>query len=447
MDIPELFVGITTSFAPYLTNASYLRLLELFTARVIAIGPSTITNLSRVCGKDPYRSPLHHVLSRYKFNLWPLCFALIALVIKMFCKDNASIVLSVDDTTCLHKGPKVFGRAKHRDGVRSSHAVMIPLMGHKWVVISIVLRLPGSTRDWALPICVGLCQRAQETAEPKEKNSRKKKHKTPSHIARLLIGRILRRFPKKTFIIVGDQGYGQHESAKFFPKNKAILVSKFHKNAALHEKAKIRTGAGRSQIRGKRLPTPEKSVAGCTKRTHATVSWYGGKKRMVSLVSGIGYWYRQGKGVALIKWVHVKDLDGTHRDEYLFTTDISMSDAQVVSYYTSRWATEVTFQECKAHLKIEKSRVWCKNSVLRLAPFIFGAYTLIVIAYFTLDKKQRYSFPWPSKNTLTFTDMMVTLRRHTWSNINILKPLGNEGALKNSEQIEEYLLNILCQAA
>ena len=39
-------------------------------------------------------------------------------------------VFVVDDTRCLHNGKIVFGKAKHRDAARSSHAVTTLLWGH-----------------------------------------------------------------------------------------------------------------------------------------------------------------------------------------------------------------------------------------------------------------------------------------------------------------------------
>ncbi|MCA9507070.1 MAG: transposase, partial [Myxococcales bacterium] len=68
---------------------------------------------------------------------------------------------------------------------------------------------------------------------------------------------------------------------------------------------------------------------------------------------------------------YVQDRSGTHREEYLYSTDVNLTPEQIVSLYTSRWAIEVTFQECKEHLRLEKTRVWCKNSVLTLVPIWF----------------------------------------------------------------------------
>ncbi len=55
-----------------------------------------------------------------------------------------------------------------------------------------------------------------------------------------------------------------------------------------------------------------------------TVSWYGGGKRRVGTVSRAGHWYKGGDGLVPLRWVFVRDLTGTHRDEYFFTTDMML---------------------------------------------------------------------------------------------------------------------------
>ena len=52
----------------------------------------------------------------------------------------------------------------------------------------------------------------------------------------------------------------------------------------------------------------------------------------------------------------VKDLIGTHREEYFFTTDPALTPAQVITTYTGRWNLETTFQECRSCLGLESTR-------------------------------------------------------------------------------------------
>ena len=45
----------------------------------------------------------------------------------------------------------------------------------------------------------------------------------------------------------------------------------------------------------------------------------------MEVVTGTGHWYKSGRPLVAVRWVFVRDLTGTHRDEYFFTTDSTMS--------------------------------------------------------------------------------------------------------------------------
>ncbi len=73
------------------------------------------------------------------------------------------------------------------------------------------------------------------------------------------------------------------------------------------------------------------------------MAWYGGGTRRVETVTGTGHWFKSGHGLVPTRWVFVRDRDGTHRDEYFFSTDTAMSVAVIVAHYTSRWNIETLF--------------------------------------------------------------------------------------------------------
>ena len=57
-----------------------------------------------------------------------------------------------------------------------------------------------------------------------------------------------------------------------------------------------------------------------TRRQHLQVSWHGGGRRQVAVVTGTSHWYKGREGLVSVRWVFVEDLTGTHRDEYFFTS-------------------------------------------------------------------------------------------------------------------------------
>ena len=73
-------------------------------------------------------------------------------------------------------------------------------MGHKWVVLAILVKLPGIQRPWALPVLVALYRNA------KDNQAAGRRHKTPSDLLRQLRRVLLRRFPARQFVFSGDGG-------------------------------------------------------------------------------------------------------------------------------------------------------------------------------------------------------------------------------------------------
>jgi hypothetical protein len=113
-------------------------------------------------------------------------------------------------------------------------------------------------------------------------------------------------------------------------------------------------------------------VARQPRRQRLNVSWYGGGRRDIAVVSSTGQWYQSGQGRVAVRWVSVEDRTGTHRPEYFFTTDVAQTPRQIVESYTGRWNIETTFQEMRSYLKLEKTRGWKERTVLRTAPCLFG---------------------------------------------------------------------------
>jgi hypothetical protein len=153
-------------------------------------------------------------------------------------------------------------------------------------------------------------------------------------MARLLLARLVRWFPERHFIFVGDSGYGTSETARFCRQHRRHLtwVSTCYGDAALYEPPPPRTPTtmGRPRVKGQKLASPQEVVAQMTERTHLRVAWYGGASRDIDMVTGTGHWYRIGEALVAVRWVYVHDGTGSHRDEYFFSTDRRMTPKQIV---------------------------------------------------------------------------------------------------------------------
>jgi hypothetical protein len=257
-------------------------------------------------------------------------------------------------------------------------------------------------------------------------------------------------FPGRQFVLVGDSGYGSHEVARFCRRHHArlTLVSKLSPEANLFAPAPPYRGKGRPRVKGARLPKPQEAVGVARKRRRLTVSWYGGGTRRVAVVSGTGHWYKSGQALVPLRWVFVRDLTGTHRDEYFYSTDPSVAVATLIGYYTARWNIETTFQELRAHLGLESTRGWCAKTVLRAAPCLFGLDTVVTLLYQALPEAKRTGgVAWPGKEVVTFSDALTAVRRWLWGDGVFAQAADGTAVQKLPESLHELLLAALAPAA
>jgi hypothetical protein len=448
MNVPAWAVPVLTMFRPVFSTPTYHRFLVLALAAVLTMGRRTITNLLRTVRSQAagHGSSYHRVFSQRRWSAWALARALITYLLDHVVPPGP-VLLAGDDTVTEHPGPKVFGKGRHRDGVRSSHNYTAYRWGHKWVVVSVLIKLPFATRPWALPILVALYR------PPEWALVHGTRHKTPAHIARLLLARLIRWFPNRHFIFMGDMGYGTSETARFCHQHRRHLtvVSKFYGDAALYEPPPPRTRRtiGRPRVKGQKLASPQAVVANTAQRTRLTVAWYGSSTRDIEVVTGTGHWYRIGEALVGVRWVYVHDGTGTHHDEYFFTTDMTMKPQQMVECYTQRWSIETTFQECREYLKLESTKGYSQQTVLRFTPCLFGLYTMVVLLYLQLlhpSSTLRAIF-WRGKSTVTFSDMITCVRRALWEQWCFHAQADPQEFSKLSPSLQDTILYALAPAA
>jgi hypothetical protein len=246
------------------------------------------------------------------------------------------------------------------------------------------------------------------------------RHKTPSELMRQLLAVLIHWFPDRQFVLAGDGGYGTHALARFAHRHQRhlSLVSLFYPDANLYDRPPAVLGKrnGRPRKKGEKRPTPEAVVAATAEPTALDVSWYGGGRREVGVVRGTGHWFKSGKGLVPVSWVFVRDRTGTHRDSYLFSTDLALTAQQVIETYTGRWSIETTFQEMRAYLGLETTRGWKPRTVLRAAPCLFGLYSVVALLYAALPagSDQPGAVTYRGKTGVAFSDAITVVRRQLW---------------------------------
>lgn len=445
MILPSEATPLLLALAPAFTAPTYRRFVTLLAAAVLSTGRRTIANLLRTAGPlaEGHVTSYQRVLSAAQWSGLQLACLLTRLLVRTLL-PHGQITLAGDDTVDGHKGKKVYGKARHRDPVRSTKSYTTWRYGHKWVVLSILVRFPFAARPWALPILVDLYRSAEDNRQ------RHRPHRTPAQLLCRLVRVVLGWFPERSFVFVGDSGYGTHAVARFCQRHQQqlTLVSKLSPVANLYEPPPPYAGKGRPRVKGARLPKPQEVVAATARRQRLRVAWYGGGQRRVEVVSGTGHWYKSGQGLVRLRWVFVHDLEGTHRDEYFYTTAVDLRPAQIIAAYTTRWNIETTFQEMRAHLGLETTRGWCAKTVLRAAPCLFGLYSVVAWLYQALPAEKRTGgVQWRGKATVTFSDALSAVRRWLWTEGVFAQADADAAVQKLPEPLQEILLAALAPAA
>ncbi len=158
---------------------------------------------------------------------------------------------------------------------------------------------------------------------------------------------------------------------------------------------------------GQRLPSLEHILQDQeTLWQQITLDWYGEGERLLEICSGTALWYRYGYDPLPIRWVLTRDPKGRRPPKAIFSTDPTQTAEQIVSDFMKRWCLEVTFEESRAHLGIERS-----------TPLLFGLSSLVALFGQALHPDGQIPVAqaaWYRKQTATFRDVLAVVRRHLW---------------------------------
>ena len=98
------------------------------------------------------------------------------------------------------------------------------------------------------------------------------------------------------------------------------------------------------------------------------------------------------------------------------TTDVQAEPSWVIEQFGQRWAIECLFRASKQVMDIEAPQHWCQGSVEKVAPWVWGMQSVIMVWYITEGyrsaeaSEMRESLgPWDSEWSLRH--MMQVLRR------------------------------------
>ena len=163
MILPPEAASLLNAFAPLFTHPTLDRFVTLLAGVLLTPGRRTVANILRTL---EFLAPGHpasyrRVLSAARGSGVELGCAVAGFLLKHVVPDGPAPLVG-DDTVAGHPGRHVYGKARHRDPVRSAHSYTAWRYGHKWVVLAILVRFPLTTRPWAVPVLGDLSRSAED---------------------------------------------------------------------------------------------------------------------------------------------------------------------------------------------------------------------------------------------------------------------------------------------
>ena len=426
LTLPDAIVSLLIPFATLFTNPTWRKAQVLLVGAILTPGQRTVAAALRVMGRSDHRdyARYHEVLNRAVWSPRAAARILLVLLLQHLDGGDGPLVFGIDETLERRRGAKIKGRGIYRDAVRSSRSQLVKASGLRWISLMWLGHVPWAGRHWALPVLTVL---APSTRYYQQQGRR---HKKLTDWARQMVMQLRRWLPQRPLALVGDNSYAVLDLLHCCQslREPVTLIARLRLDAALYAPAPARQPGqqGRPPLKGARRPAL-KTILEQPQATWASVAvaWYDGATRTVELTSQTAVWYRSGKSPVLIRWVLIRDPQGSFATQALLCTDPAADPTQILEWFVLRWQLEVTpyqvrgrlFQEVRTHLGVETQRQWSDLAIARTTPVLLGLFSWTTLAAHGLQKQRpmiQRRAAWYDKPLPTFVDAIALVRRHLW---------------------------------
>lgn len=399
------FLDVAQVLRPAFSAASFLNVLVVMVGWVLMHDRHAITGAlvaTDVAGRR-HHAAFHRLFSRARWEPDELGRRLLLWLVSHASAD-ATVRLAVDDTITPKKGPDVWGLGTHLDPVHSTRRCRIFCFGHCWVVLAVVVCVPFSSRNWALPILFRL-YRNKKACRRKDRPYRKK-----TELAREMLLLVDGWLGSRRIEVSADSGYCNGTVAEGLPHN-FVLLGRMRDDAVLTAAPeKSHAARGRPRRRGQAIPKPARIARDGRRRWQTAKAHLYGKDTTVRFKTICAQWYRVC-GQRLVRIVIVQVRTGTVPFQVFFSTDPNLSPVDILQGYAKRWSLECTFFDLKQWFGFADSSARSQRAVERTAPFVGLSFTALVLwfgqsAWTAAVIPNR---PWyRHKKNLSFADILRT---------------------------------------
>ena len=415
---PDAIVAVLVPFAKLFTNPTWPKAQVLVVGAILTPGQRTVTAALRVMGRSDHRdyTRYHEVLNRAVWSPRQAARILLMLLLQHLDHGDDPLVFGIDETLERRRGPRINTRGIYRDAVRSSRHQLVKASGLRWISLMWLGHVPWAGRHWALPVLTVLAPSARYHQQ------QGRRHKKLTDWARQMILQLRRWLPQRPLVLVGENGYAVldllHRCQSL--REPVTLIVRLRMDAALYAPAPARQPGqnGRPPLKGARRPSLKALLdQPQTTWASAAMAWYDGATRTVELTSQTAVWYRSGKSPAPIRWVLIRDPQGSFAPQALLCTDPAQDPTLILQWFVLRWQLEVTFQEVRTHLGVETQRQWSDLAIARTTPVLMGLFSWTTLAVHALQNRRPMTHrtaAWYDKPSPTFVDAIALVRRHLW---------------------------------
>jgi hypothetical protein len=124
-----------------------------------------------------------------------------------------------------------------------------------------------------------------------------------------------------------------------------------------------------------------------------------------------------GRGFVRIHVIR-RDHEGKERDDFFFSTDLSLTPEQVIGGFAGRWSIEDTFKNTKQFLGGQELQTWKSRGPERAAMLSLWL-SSVVWLWFLQQPRQTHPVAgpawYPGKRHPSFQDALAAARWHLWS--------------------------------
>jgi hypothetical protein len=266
----------------------------------------------------------------------------------------------------------VFGLGTHLDPVRSTRRHRIFAFGHVWVVLAVLVRLPMTSRPWALPILFRLYRNERECTK------RGDPYRKKTALARAMLDELL-SWTELPVRVVADVAYcNRHAPAR------SRRAGRLRRHDAPRRRPHRAPDRGRAEE--DRPPSREglrPAETGGARFEHAkpvaarprNALWEGARRPHQDDARAVAHRVRRGTPPRRpVRLDH-----GRIPFRTFFSSDPDLDAVDILETYAGRWSIEVAFRNLKQHLGFADSPARLRRAVERAASFVGLLYTCLVL--------------------------------------------------------------------